>query len=460
MNPLPEAGTAPRSIAAIIGSRRSFDVLAVLVLVFGFAGQGIRNITGFYGSGVVMALLFVLFAWSYRYQGASALKRPQPVATLLYVLLCALSVAWSQYSFETAVAAIVTVGVTATGLALAAARTMDEIVDLLIRAFQAILVLSYVFELFVALIWRGPFPPLAMLHDEQIPAFYYWSRNMLLQGGPIDGFMGNRNPLAFVAVLLLICLVGRLAQRRVAAIPALAWISLAVATIALTRSGTVTMCLLAVIGATGAFLFVGDVPERARPGLVLSLTGVAITTIVLALAAHERVADLLGRSSDFSGRGDIWRALLPMWREHPILGWGWTIGYPSSEPEFANFVIRGDGTPTTQAHNSYLEALFQTGVVGAVLIVLAVTTVLLGTYVTGVRRIDVDRSAMIPALLATALAVQSTVESRLLFEGNWILFVVLAAHVARVRPFAEHFRKRRAPSALQTRDRLVAVLEA
>ena len=87
----------------------------------------------------------------------------------------------------------------------------------------------------------------------------------------------------------------------------------------------------------------------------------------------------------------------------------------------------------------------ETGIVGAFLVFLAVATVLLGTYVTGVRRIDTDRSAIIPALLATALGVQSTVESRLLFEGNWILFVVLAAYVAQTRPFVEHIRKHRRP---------------
>lgn len=434
------------SASSILGSRRFFDVVAIAIFFVGFAGQGIRYITGFYSSGIVMAVLFLAFSWSYAHQGASFIKRPQPVATLLYALLCALSAAWSQYPFHTAVSAVVTLGVTLTGLMLASARTIDEIIDLLIRAFEAILAVSLLFELFVSLIWRAPLPPLTILRNPDVPNVSYWSENALFRGGPIQGFMGNRNPLAFVAVLLIICLLGRLLQRRVAPGPALAWIGLAVATMALTRSGTVTMCLLAVAGASLAFAFVGSVPERARPGLVLSLTGLAMVIIMMTLFAHEYVASLLGRSSDFSGRGDIWRALLPMWLEHPVLGWGWTIGYPVGHPAFEGFVLRDDGLPTTQAHNAYFEALFETGVVGAVLVALAVAAVLLGTYVTGVRRIDTDRSAIIPALLATALAVQSTVESRLLFEGNWLLFVILAAYVAQTRPFVEHFRKRRAPA--------------
>lgn len=435
------------SASSFLRSKRFFDLVAVAILFVGFAGQGIRYIVGFYSSGIVLVILFIAFIWAFAHQGASFIKRPQPVATLLYTLVCVLSIGWSQYPFHTAVSAVVTIGVTLVGLMLAAARTMDEIIDLLIRAFQSILAVSFLFELFVSLFWKAPLPPLTIIRNPDIPQIFFWSENRLFSGGPIQGFMGNRNPLAFVAVLLIICLMGRLLQGRVTPGPALAWIGLAGATMALTRSGTVTMCLLAVAGATLAFAFVGSVPERARPGLVLSLTGLAMVIIMMTLFAHEYVASFLGRSSDFSGRGDIWRALLPMWLEHPMLGWGWTIGYPIDHPVFEGFLLRADGLPTTQAHNAYFEALFETGIVGAFFVFLAVATVLLGTYVTGVRRIDTDRSAIIPALLATALGVQSTVESRLLFEGNWILFVVLAAYVAQTRPFVEHIRKHHRPRA-------------
>ena len=53
---------------------------------------------------------------------------------------------------------MVTIGVTLVGLMLAAARTMDEIIDLLIRAFQSILAVSFLFELFVSLFWKAPLP--------------------------------------------------------------------------------------------------------------------------------------------------------------------------------------------------------------------------------------------------------------------------------------------------------------
>ena len=41
-------------------------------------------------------------------------------------------------------------------------------------------------------------------------------------------------------------------------------------------------------------------------------------------------------------------------------------------PLFQTLVIRPDGTPTMSAHNAYVEALFQTGIVGALLIVVLI----------------------------------------------------------------------------------------
>lgn len=423
---------------AAMRSPKTFDFLAICMLFFGFAGQGIRNIVGFRGSGVVMVILFVFFAWSWKASGGAVGMRPKPVTTLLFVLACALSTSWSVFPAYTAVAAIVTCGVTAVGLALAQHRTIEQIVDLLIRAFEAILITSYIFELFVAFVWRKKFPPLTMLEEDKVPNLLNWSQNALLSGGPIQGFMGNRNPLAFVALLLLLCLLVRWLVRRERSWETLGFSALSLLTLALTRSGTVTVCLVACLIASGAFLLVAGSPQRARPNVVLGLFGLALTLVTLALFAHRYVTTLLGKSPDMTGRVDIWRALIPLWKEHPLLGWGWAIGYPTELPTFAHFIPREDGTPTTQAHNAYVEALFLTGVLGLILIVCVTLILLFGTYLIGVQRIDVDRFMILPALLATALVVQSTVESRFLYEGNWMLVVILSAYVASRQPFLEH----------------------
>lgn len=459
----PITDTAPSPLARLgsaMRSPRTFDLLAICLFFFGFAGQGIRNIVGYAGSGVVMVVLFLLFAWSWRATGGTLRGRPLPVTTLLYVLVCVISTAWSVYPLHTAIAGVVTLGVTAVSLALAAVRTIEEITDLLIRAFEAILVVSYLFELFVALVWREKLPPLTMLGEEKVPNLLNWSQNALFTGGPIQGFMGNRNPFAFVALLLLLCLLVRWYCRRDRGVETAVFVALCLLTLVLTRSGTVTVCLIACLLAAGAFVLVAGSPKRARPNVVLGLFGLALLLVVLAFSAHRYVTALLGKSSDMTGRVDIWRALIPMWEERPILGWGWVIGYPSDLPIFAHFIPREDGTPTTQAHNAYIEALFLTGVLGLILLILLVLILFFGTFLTGVQRIDEDPFAVLPALLTTALLVQSTVESRFLYEGNWMLVVILTAYVAARRPFFEHRKKRRDPSAGRAVNRLGSVLGA
>ena len=71
------------SASSFLRSKRFFDLVAVAILFVGFAGQGIRYIVGFYSSGIVLVILFIAFIWAFAHQGASFVKKPQPVATLL-----------------------------------------------------------------------------------------------------------------------------------------------------------------------------------------------------------------------------------------------------------------------------------------------------------------------------------------------------------------------------------------
>ena len=112
--------------------------------------------------------------------------------------------------------------------------------------------------------------------------------------------------------------------------------------------------------------------------------------------------------------------VLALWEQHTFLGWGWIMYWVPWIPMFGTLVIRPDGTPTLSAHNAYIEALFQTGVVGAALIVVLVLTLTFRSFRLAVHYLDSDASVLLPALLMTAMVVQSMTESRLLSEGNWV----------------------------------------
>ena len=100
--------------------------------------------------------------------------------------------------------------------------------------------------------------------------------------------------------------------------------------------------------------------------------------------------------------------------------------WPPWLPLFKNLVVRPDGTPTMQAHNAYIEALFQTGIVGLMLLAFAVLWVMIRIFRVALRDLESDLIPVLAAVLMLAMFVQSFTESRLLTEGNWVLFVAFA----------------------------------
>ena len=74
--------------------RRALDIVTIAIFFLGFAGQGVRNIVGFYGSSVVMVTLFVALAYLMHLNQIRFTQAAYPLATLLFVMWCALSVIW------------------------------------------------------------------------------------------------------------------------------------------------------------------------------------------------------------------------------------------------------------------------------------------------------------------------------------------------------------------------------
>ncbi len=408
------------------GLERGLSLTIVALFFYGFAGQGFRYSLGMVGSSVLMVVLFCAFIMFFHLSGRVVTLRRLPTLVWAYVLWCCLSIFWSMYPSTTVTSMIVTVGAAIIGTGIGIALPLNRLIDLLICSFKWIIGVSYALELFVAVMLREKLAPPIMWDWPEVPELYYWVNNALFEGGVIQGFMGNRNPFSFVALLLLICLIGRWLSCRSDTLSTLIWVALAVLTLALTKSATTTMASAAVLAVAAALGLVRATPASRRQIMVLILAVIAAIAIVAAFAARPFVTKVLGRSSDMTGRGEIWQTILPMWAEHPVLGWGWTIGWPADREPFKNLIPRADGTPTTQAHNAYIEALFQTGIVGLVLVVGIVVLILARSLWHALSHFDEDLMSIVPFVLMTALVVQSISESRLLFEGNWILLVALA----------------------------------
>jgi O-antigen ligase len=171
---------------------------------------------------------------------------------------------------------------------------------------------------------------------------------------------------------------------------------------------------LGLLGLSSAYLAGGKAPAAAM-GIVLLLVFIAnwqeilsargvaailLACVVLTLVAVSSGVGLLAHWQEYSsgegfwtltGRVEIWRAAISMWSKAPILGYGFT-----SIATTGISLPHGEWT-TMHAHNSYLEALLEVGLLGSLPLFSAIAIVLWRTLRLGVRAFRLKPLAPIAA---------------------------------------------------------------
>ncbi|MFT2706841.1 O-antigen ligase family protein [Clavibacter zhangzhiyongii] len=414
-------------------SRRALRSFATFVLVTTFAGDMWRDSLSWWGFGAIaLAVLVTCVVLLVRARPLPRL-RVVPLPLLAFTAVCVLSIAWSQYRFESVLGVLIQLSTTIAALTILVLLSWAEIVQGLGRALRVILGLSLAFELFVAVVVRQPVMPFFTDYGPNAPAAFAWTRGELLSGGRIQGVVGNANLLAMVALLGLIVFTLQYAARSVARRDAAVWIAVALLTLALTGSSTVLVALLMTGVVAALALIARRVDLRGRLVLAGGVVVAAVVGAGIVVTRTAEVFELLGRSPDLTGRFQIWESVLGLAQEHPVVGWGW-IGYwaPWVHP-FQGLAVRS-GVTYLQAHDAYLDVLLQVGAVGLLAFACLIVTTYVRSWWAAIDRPQHRRDrvepystlALAPLLLMTALVVQSLAESRLLYEGNWLLLVVIA----------------------------------
>ncbi|GAA2242048.1 O-antigen ligase family protein [Herbiconiux moechotypicola] len=409
--------------------------LSVLVVFTAFAGDFWRNLLGWWGYLALVAAITAAVAVLMTRRGLWRRLDPRrlPRTLLLLATLMVLSLAWSAYPGATVLGILAQAATTLCALFLAVANGWPQLALAASRAFTAILGLSVAFELVAAIFVRQPVLPFFTDYSGQkVPNAFYWTQADLFTGGPIQGIVGNRNLLAFVALLALVTVGVLLAQKLVRTRPAVAWLVTAVVVLALTRSATVIAALVVTAGMLGVLLLARRVGPGRRMGVAVATAALAVAAVVAVSASWSTLLGLFGKSDDLTGRVDIWNSVVSLASERPVFGWGWVSYWvPWVEP-FDGLAVR-NGVTYLQAHDAWLDVWLQLGFVGLALFAFfvlgswhrswwfAVDTSLDGRG----RPLPHLAVTLAPALILTALLVQSLVESRLLVEGGWLLLVAI-----------------------------------
>lgn len=425
----------------LIENRRVLSLYLVVVLFTLLAGDAWRYTFGWLGWGIVVGLMAVASVLVLVAQRRSLRLNSLPYPLLAFLVLTALSVAWSFYPAFSALGALSTWFTVAGAIAVAVTFSWSEILRLLGVTLRIILGLSVVFELVVSLFIKHPVLPIVAQPGVdyanlpgKIPLLWYWSRDVLFVDGRIQGIVGNSALLSFVALLGIIVFGIQLFDRTYRKRWSAPWLVIAAGCFVLTRAATNILGLVAVIAVVVAVLLV----RRARTPRARGLTYGGILVVVVAGAAgailfSRQILALLGKSSDLTNRGQIWSSVIDLAQERPAFGWGWVSYWVPWVPPF-DTLAKNNGVQQLHAHDAWLDIWLQVGIVGLVVFGALVLSTFARSWA---YAIDPPQSApgrtgalapatLLPLLVLVALLVQSVAESRLIVEYGMFLLALIA----------------------------------
>ncbi|MEZ3160032.1 O-antigen ligase family protein [Microbacterium sp. BWT-B31] len=364
--------------------------------------------------------------------------RRLPWFVVAYVAWAALSITWSAWPAVSAFTWLLLAITSLQGLFVGAVLTWREVVKALASALKWVMALSLAFELWVSLFVGGPILPGFVIPEE--PAadpILYWSRDNLLDGGRIQGIMGNANLLGPVALLAIIVFAIRIAAR--APRRAILWIWIAVSAYLLVRAASAT-AYLAAAAVVVVLVTILLMRTTRRPGertkYYVAYALVAVGAGLALLLLREKILDALGRSADLTGREDIWSAVLQRAAQRPFAGWGFATPWVTTDPAFDGWII-DHGVSVMQAHNMWIDVLMQLGVVGLGILILLYAAFTWRAWFFAVDRPRWDLRAdrpyspltLLPSLVITILLVQGVAESGPLLVWGWMLVALFGGKI-------------------------------
>ena len=414
-------------------TRLGVSAYAIVVFVVAIGGNAVRNALAWPGFIILVVLLLgigiALFAVN-RPPRFRWYRLPAPV--ILFMIFAGLSLIWSHYPLESLLGVTAQLITTLLAIILAYMLTWQETLRTLASAFRWVLGLSLLFEAFVSLVIRAPLLPWWLEAPEgKVPALLYWSRDLLFEGGMIQGILGSSTLTGFAAVCGLILFAVQLRAGLVRPFTGWFWVAVATVVLALTRPATGAVALIVAVISLGFALWARRAKADHRMPMYFIGAALLGATVLVTFVFRDRVLGLFGKSGTLTGRTETWEKVAALAAEHPVVGWGW-VSYWAPWVEPFSSLDEQAGVTVMHAHNAWLDVWFQLGVVGLVLFGLLVFVT---TWRVWFRAVDQPRrgpgaplpyatSALWPFLIMMALLVQSLTESRILVEGGWLLLVL------------------------------------
>ena len=409
----------------------------VFVLFLALGGVGVINAVGPTVAGVVVVASALVSAVVWIVVRPPIAVRRLPFLAFGYVAWAGLSILWSAWPAASVLTWLLLAVTTFQGLFVGAVLTWRDVVGAVASAAKWVVGLSLLFELAVSIFVQGPILPGFVRPGGRMDPIVYWSRDNPFDGGRIQGIFGNANLLGAAMLLAIIVFAIRYAAR--APRRSLLWGWIAIAAFLLVRAGSATTVVAAafvvLVLATVLVMRTARRPgERTRWYVLYALVGVGGGAALW--FGRDSVFGALGRDADLTGREGIWADVLARADQHPFLGWGFSTPWISSEPLIDGWIV-DHGQTVVQAHSMWLDAYFQLGGVGVVLLALVFLAYVWRSWFFAIDRPRWDLRAdrpyspltLLPTLVGALLVVQGLTESTPLLLWGWMLVVLFGSKI-------------------------------
>lgn len=330
---------------------------------------------------------------------------------VLCILWCAISMFWSIDPAVTTRRSVALFVTTLFGLTLAARYDWNALVQRLAAVFGMLAVISLILCLF--------FPAQGIMDEIHVGAW----RGAWIEKNYMGGAMTK-------GLLMAMCAFAMRPDRWWLWIPSgiLCFLMVLMST-----SKTALLISLAMIGGFIAIRIFRRFPILRIP-LMYAIMGSICVFATLMFTIPDAMFELIGKDRTFTGRTDIWNAIIASIKQNPWQGYGYGVYWqdPTGPSYYVRLALEW-GVPS--AHNGWLDTWLSAGAIAVGLFsLLYVTTLLLA-----IDRIKSGGTETYWAVLSTVMFLMFSMSESTILQQNdlsWVMFVATSAKLfAFERPY-------------------------
>ncbi len=227
--------------------------------------------------------------------------------------------------------------------------------------------------------------------------------------GALNGLYIHRNVMGFVASVAFILVIAVRLEKQLKLLATVFWAAAPLVALVWAQSRT---AWIATAFAVFVMMFV-RIPRsagahRVRNFLLFVAVAGACVSVLLFDQLSESAFGAIGRDASLTGRTDIWAEVIIALEDIWLAGIGWGIPWREGEPVTEQIWSR-IGFQSGHAHNSYLDLVLQTGIIGLVLVV----GLLVSALIRSIRTMNCPTNfdARITLAIMSTVVVRSLTES-------------------------------------------------